>query len=483
MTQSIIIQVGQCGNQIGYRFWDAALKEHFSVNKEGVCDESLSSFFENVDHHTGQTIPIDNGKQKIQQLKARAVLVDMEEGVVNEIMKSPLRNIFDNQQLITDVSGAGNNWAVGHYEYGEKYREKISEVIRKTVEKCDCLQCFFCIHSMGGGTGSGVGTYVLRLLQDEYADVFRFVTAVYPSEDDDVITSPYNSALAMYQLTQGSDAVIPIENQALMNIVKRINQHAPKKTGKRTYANTGRLGSCQSKTMNNIKTHKDDKKENPFDSMNNIVADLILNLTSSSRFEGSLNIDLNEISMNLVPFPKLHYLTSSITPLYSLSNIHMPPRILDQMFTDAFSKDYQLLQADPKHGLYLACSLMLRGDVEISDIRRNIDRLRTNLNFIYWNQEGWKTGLCSIPPVDQHRSLLALSNNTCMQHSCLDIRNRFMKLYKRKAHIHHYTKIGGFEDSLFTESIESLDWLISEYETLESTVSNPPQCVERLQIA
>lgn len=47
---------------------------------------------------------------------------------------------------------------------------------------------------------------------------------------------------------------------------------------------------------------------------------------------------------------------------------------LDQMFSDAFSKDHQLIQADPKHSLYLACALMVRGNVQISDLRRNIER-------------------------------------------------------------------------------------------------------------
>ena len=42
---------------------------------------------------------------------------------------------------------------------------------------------------------------------------FRFVTAVYPSVDDDVITSPYNSVLAMRELTEKADCVLPIENQ------------------------------------------------------------------------------------------------------------------------------------------------------------------------------------------------------------------------------------------------------------------------------
>ena len=36
--------------------------------------------------------------------------MDMEEGVVGELIKGPLGEVFDNQQLLTDVSGSGNNW-------------------------------------------------------------------------------------------------------------------------------------------------------------------------------------------------------------------------------------------------------------------------------------------------------------------------------------------------------------------------------------
>ena len=48
----------------------------------------------------------------------QAVLVDMEEGVVSEIMKGPLADVFDHRQLITDVSGSGNNWWVDHVTTG-----------------------------------------------------------------------------------------------------------------------------------------------------------------------------------------------------------------------------------------------------------------------------------------------------------------------------------------------------------------------------
>lgn len=485
MTQSIVIQVGQCGNQIGCRFWDLALREHASTNKTGAYDEPLSSFFRNVDMRSEKDLPVGDSKGKIRSLKARAVLIDMEEGVVNELLNGPMRDVFDCRQLITDVSGSGNNWATGFMMYGRQYREQISEAIRRAAELCDCLQCFFVIHSMGGGTGSGLGTSVLNLLQDEYPDVYRFTTAVYPSADDDVITSPYNSVLAMHQLTECSDCVLPIENQALMDICNKIaSALPPSKPGKRIVMATSqplaKPNSAITSSSGGVATKGSEK---PFDAMNNIVANLILNMTSSSRFEGSLNVDLNEITMNLVPFPKLHYLVSSLTPLYSLADVRLPPRRLDQMFSDAFSRDYQLIKADPKHSLYLACALMVRGKVEVSDIRRNIERLKPSLNFIHWNQEGWKTGLCSVPPVGQPYSLLALANNTCIRHTFQDLKDRFMKLYRRKAHIHHYTHVDGLEVSQFDISLESLNSLIKEYSTLDSNVGHLDQIVQRLTIA
>lgn len=50
------------------------------------------------------------------------------------------------------------------------------------------------------------------------------------------------------------------------------------------------------------------KKANNFEKENSIVANVVNNLTCSMRFEGDLNVDLNEITMNMVPFPKMHFL-------------------------------------------------------------------------------------------------------------------------------------------------------------------------------
>lgn len=68
-------------------------------------------------------------------------------------------------------------------------------------------------------------------------------------------------------------------------------------------------------------------------------------------------------------------------------------------------------------------------------------RLKPNLKFIHWNTEGWKTGLCSVPPVGQSYSLLTLANNTCIHNTFVDLRDRFNRLYKRKVHACRKTPI------------------------------------------
>ena len=56
----------------------------------------------------------------------------------------------------TGQTGAGNNWAKGHYTEGAELIDSVLDVVRKEAEGCDCLQGFQMVHSLGGGTGAGV---------------------------------------------------------------------------------------------------------------------------------------------------------------------------------------------------------------------------------------------------------------------------------------------------------------------------------------
>uniref|UniRef100_T1IQF1 Tubulin/FtsZ GTPase domain-containing protein n=1 Tax=Strigamia maritima TaxID=126957 RepID=T1IQF1_STRMM len=464
MSQSIIIQVGQCGNQIGCCFWDLVLREHAAINKDANFDEALNSFFCNVDCK-GKNIKLGKERNKIVNLKARCVLVDMEEGVINQLLKGSTADVFDCKQLLTSQSGSGNNWAVGYKFYGNKYKDNLRELIRKAVEKCDYLQTFFIILSMGGGTGSGIGTFLLSMLADDYPDVYRFVIPVFPSCDDDVITSPYNSVLAMHPLTQFADCVFPVDNEALLEICNRIASA------------TDKLKSCSGSTSvrSSIADSSRLHKIKPFDQMNNIVANLMLNLTSSSRFQGSLNVDLNEITTNLVPFPRLHYITSSLAPIYGLMDVGIPLRTIDNTFTEAFSRNSRLLSFDPDVGTYLASAVLLRGNICYSDLRRNIDKIKSKLRFASWNQEAWKVGLCSVPPVGHPYSVLTLSNNTNFASILKDLQLRFDLLYKKRAHLHHYLNVDGMTVDDFDASMSSLTDLIAEYKQVAGSGNVLPQ--------
>mmetsp|Transcript_3203 Transcript_3203/g.9222 ORF Transcript_3203/g.9222 Transcript_3203/m.9222 type:complete len:482 (-) Transcript_3203:274-1719(-) len=466
----ITIQVGQCGNQVGCRFWDVALREHAAANRKGVYDEALSSFFRNVDSRSDDPadIPLGEGTGAIRTLKARAVLVDMEEGVINQLERGHLADIFDARQRITSVSGAGNNWAHGHAVYGPQYAEELLDKVRRAAEFCDSLQGFSLVHSLGGGTGSGLGTYLLPLLADEFPSVFRFVSCLFPGVDDDVITSPYNTVLALNQLIEHADCVLPADNGALAGIVERAQRRPPHGMGTR--------GGARGPVANVANAGDPGAKPRAFDEMNNIVASLLANLTAGMRFEGSLNVDLNEITTNLVPYPRMHFLLSSMAPLSSAPRgAPSSSSRVDQLFSDALARDHLLLDlrgaARAKH---LAAALLVRGDVPISEVSRNVSRLGQQLDMIHWNEDGFKVGLCRVPPVGQDAAVLCLLNNCAVGSVLGEHRARFDRLYLRKAHLHHYTQY--VEEATFDEARACVGELVDDYARLQASV--PPAHVE-----
>jgi tubulin epsilon len=441
MREIITVQVGQCGNQIGCRFWELALKEHAAYNTRARYDDALSSFFTNVDvrQEPALRLPVGDGKGAIRALKARAVVVDMEEGVTNELLSGPMRDVFDTKQFITGQSGSGNNWACGSHHYGPMYREQLLEAVRRQAEDADSLQSFLLLHSLGGGTGSGLGSYLLTALADEYPDVYRFSVSVFPSEDDDVITSPYNAMLSCAALAEHADCVIPVENQALMDIMKSIESKSSSSNADCAVKRGSSLSGVDGGGVAGRAGHGG----KPWDGMNGIAANLLLNLTAGMRFEGALNVDINEITMNLVPFPKLHFLLSSMSPVVvpaDKGRVVPAPRTMDHIFTEVFGRDRQLASVDPRRSTYLACALLLRGAVNISDANRNVERLRRGLKMAYWVSDGFKVGLCDRAPVGVPYSALCLANNCAMQKPLVAMCERFQKLRKRNVYLHHYTE-------------------------------------------
>ena len=78
-------------------------------------------------------------------------------------------------------SGAGNNWAKGHYTEGAELVDSVLDVVRREAEGCDALQGFQITHSLGGGTGSGMGTLLISKIREEFPDRMMCTFSVVPS--------------------------------------------------------------------------------------------------------------------------------------------------------------------------------------------------------------------------------------------------------------------------------------------------------------
>ena len=148
------------------------------------------------------------------------------------------------------------------------------------------------------------------------------------------------------------------------------------------------------------------------------------------------------------------------------------PRGLGDMFNAALRRENQLISCDPTTDTYLASALLLRGDVQVSDVQRHIGKIRSKMRFIFWNSDGFKIGLCGMPSNDTPFSMLALANNCCVRDTFKRLRGRFVKLYRARAHLHHYTE--HMDASHIDLARDRIDNLIENYASL-SKVQRPTE--------
>lgn len=71
------------------------------------------------------------------------------------------------------------------------------------------------LHSIAGGTGSGLGSYLLETLNDRYPKKLIQTFSVFPNDEEvsDVVVQPYNSLLSLKRLTLNADSVVCLSVQ------------------------------------------------------------------------------------------------------------------------------------------------------------------------------------------------------------------------------------------------------------------------------
>ncbi|KAJ9573858.1 hypothetical protein L9F63_008782 [Diploptera punctata] len=203
----ITLQFGQCGNQVGHSFFSLLsrdIKLGYSNEVSLYCQESVDNWFQKI----------SDGNKYL----ARAILVDTEQKVINDIKKkqSGLHWEYNSNNVISSKGGGtGNNWAFGYGKKGPELKETVLECVRKNIEDCDMLHGFVNILSCAGGTGSGVGSYIIEELYSEYPSKLFISSVVLPYSAGEVITQNYNTVLTLAKLYDVTDMFIVFSNDQL----------------------------------------------------------------------------------------------------------------------------------------------------------------------------------------------------------------------------------------------------------------------------
>lgn len=403
-------------------------KEH-GINTKGFYegDNPLQTQLLNVYYKEGQS----------GQYVPRAILTDLETGTLDEIRRSPYGSLFPSENFVFGQTGAGNNWAKGYYTEGAELIDSVMDVIRKEAESCDALQGFQLTHSLGGGTGSGMGSLLLDKLRAQYDDKFISTYSVLPSPKvSDTVVEPYNATLSIHKLVDFSHLCFTLDNEALYNICLRAG-----------------LG------------------HNPtFGDLNCLTTAAIAGTTCSLRFPRQLNGDLSK--MTEMVFPRMNFLVFGFAPMTSLLKKEICTLTVPKLIQEAFDANNLMCAADPRQGKYLACAMSFRGKMSSKEVDDEIlNMVNANKN---WIPNDLKASICEVPPVGINMSSLVIGNSTCVKEPFLRILNQFKTMFSRKAFLHWYTG-EGMDVMEFEEAEANLNDLVAEYQQYEDAVAEYQQ--------
>ncbi|CAE8600184.1 unnamed protein product, partial [Polarella glacialis] len=402
MRELVHIQAGQCGNQIGAKFWEVISDEH-GIDPTGTYHGDSDLQLERINVYFNEA----TGGRYVP----RAILMDLEPGTMDSVRAGPFGQLFRPDNFVFGQTGAGNNWAKGHYTEGAELIDSVLDVVRKEAEGCDCLQGFQMCHSLGGGTGSGMGTLLISKVREEYPDRVMETFSVIPSPKvSDTVVEPYNAVLSFHQLVENSDECFLLDNEALYDICFR--------TLKLTTPTYGDL--------------------------NHLVSAAMSGVTCCLRFPGQLNCDLRKIAVNLVPFPRLHFFMTGFAPLTSRGSQQYRALTVPELTQQMFDAKNMMCAADPRHGRYLTAAALFRGRMstkEVDEQMLNVQNKNSSY-FVEWIPNNIKASVCDIPPKGLKMAVAFAGNSTAIQEMFKRVAEYFTAMFRRKAFLHWYTGEG-----------------------------------------
>ncbi|ENN79706.1 hypothetical protein YQE_03853, partial [Dendroctonus ponderosae] len=358
----------------------------------------------------------------------------------SETRAGPYRQLFHREQLITGKEDEPTNYARGHYTIGKEIIDLVLNRIRKLADQCTGLQHFLIFHSFGGCTGSGFTSLLIERLSVYYGKKSKLELAVYSAPQvSTALVELYNSILTTHSTLEHSDCAFMVDNEAIYDICRH-NLHIARPS---------------------------------YTSLNRLIAQIVFSITASLRFDGAHNVDLTEFQTNLVPYPRIHFPLATYAPVISAEKAYHEQLSVVEITNACFEPDNQMVKCDPRHGKYMACCMLYRGDVVPKDVNAAIATIKTKraIQFVDWCPTGFKVGINYQPPTvvpggdlaKVQRAVCMLSNTTAIAEAWGRLVHKFDLMYAKRAFVHWY--VGeGMEDGEFSEAREDLAALQKDYE-------------------
>ena len=360
---------------------------------------------------------------------------------------SEYRDLYNAENVFVakEGGGAGNNWASG-YRQGEEHSEVVLDMIDREADNSDSLEGFTVCHSIAGGTGSGMGSYLLEKLNDCFPKKLIQTYSVFPNWDhaqSDVVVQPYNSILTLKRLALNADAVVVLDNTALNRIaVDRLRLTNPS-----------------------------------VDQINSLVATIMAASTTTLRYPGYMNNDLIGLVASLIPTPRCHFLMSGYTPLVlkdAQTSAVRKTTVLDVMRRLIQTKNI-MVSVNARTGCYISILNIIQGEVvDPTQVHKALQRIRERklVNFIPWGPASIQVALARKSPYIEtpHKvSGFMLANHTSMADLFSRSLSQYDRIRKRNAFLDNYRKEPMFSDDLteFDSSREVVQNLVDEYKACE----------------
>lgn len=425
-SQVITVQFGHCGNKIGSKFWEVISDEH-RINRDGIRTRSRTSDLERINVYFKET--------EDQKYVPRAVLVDTDPSTLDSIRLTAIGKCFKQDNFLCGSESAANNWATAFCGEGMMLADQVVDIVRKEAESTDYLQGVHLIHSMGGGTGSGLGSHIITKLRDAFPLRIMSSFSVFPSlKLPHAIFEPYNVILAMADFIEHGDEVICVDNDALRRFYWR------------AMGNTWPI----------------------YDDLNRHVSMMLSGVTSVVRFYGRLSLDLYKMAANMIPYRGYHFLAPAfvtLNPQNIEGKIGRGP--LQALIKRLFDVRNLMVTCNPYRGRYLGATAMFRGPIDMRDVEETILLARNSAisSRTIFVPDNIRWDVCKVPTRGTKISGTFVGNTTAIRELFIRINKRFREMFRYKAYLHLYRAEGIDEDN-FNEAADTLENMIDNYRHL-----------------